>query len=299
MSIRQVNKTDGNTDTIIAGSTLWADAPIGAIFAIMSDTIPSGFLKCDGTAYSAANYPELWAILPSTVKDTVNNTFTIDLRESTLKGVGLTSKSNNHYDSDGVALGEFIEDRIKSHTHLMGVAGDFTRNSNHKAVNGDTNDPPISTKSSGSATNEVKAVGVNYIIKAKMVALPADLAAQAQPRELDTPVYVDGQTKTTVESAISGISNALKIEGLSSGQDLNNCYTNTYTKNWGTAASAIISTLVNKPSLTYSPGEAAVVYIPMSPDYGQQFFIHGYGNNTELFTRHRMTNSWGSWTKLH
>lgn len=43
---------------------------------------------CDGTAYAKADYPKLWDILPSAVKNTTNNTFTIDLRGEFLRGAG-------------------------------------------------------------------------------------------------------------------------------------------------------------------------------------------------------------------
>ena len=107
----------------IAGGTLYASAPIGTIFATMSATAPVGFLLCDGTAYRKVDYPELWEILPSTVKDTTNNTFTIDLRESTLKGAGLTGHTvGNHLDADGLAVGEFLDDRLQEHTHNVHLA---------------------------------------------------------------------------------------------------------------------------------------------------------------------------------
>lgn len=182
MSIQKVDKSTGNT-SLICGSTLWAEAPLGTIFPLMSNNIPTGFLLCDNTAYRASDYPELWAILPSTVKDTVNNTFTIDLRESTLKGVGLTSKSNNHYDSDGLALGEFIDDRLQDHYHYLTTIGINDSAAVQKGIgtysSGTLKTSNVADARKG-ATTEVKAVGVNYIIKAKMVAMPSDFMSKVE-----------------------------------------------------------------------------------------------------------------------
>ena len=93
MALKKILKNSSGVPTgeyeTVAGGCLFADAPLATIFQIMSSNIPTGYLLCDGTAYRKADYPELWEILPSTVKDTTNNTFTIDLREATIKGAGL------------------------------------------------------------------------------------------------------------------------------------------------------------------------------------------------------------------
>lgn len=203
MSVNKV-LSDGSTQ-LLAGATLWADMPIGTVIGSFSESAPAGFLYCDDTAYSASSYPELWAILPSTVKNTTNNTFTIDLRESTLKGVGLTSKSNNHYDSDGVALGEFVEDRIQSHTHgtkayMSQIDGAY----NEQAFRAGTIAGSMAylNMSSGEpsgrsgATTEVKSTGVRWYIKAKQVALPADLesAVEDAVEEMCTDTVTSGST---------------------------------------------------------------------------------------------------------
>ncbi len=174
---------------LVAGGTLYASAPIGTIFATMSASAPSGFLMCDGTAYSATDYPELWAILPSTVKDTTNNTFTIDLRETTLKGAGLTGETvGAHVSTNGLSVGEFLDDRIQTHVH-----GSYNYNSTSSTTipSSPTVDGTKGYTRDGSntyimdvyrartgATTEVKSRGVNYIIKAKMVGVPADFLAK-------------------------------------------------------------------------------------------------------------------------
>ena len=180
MSVNTV-KQDGSLQRI-AGGTLYADAPIGTISPFGGSVIPSGYLLCNGQTVSRTTYAELFAVIGTAfgVGDG-STTFNVpDLREATTKGVGLNSKSSVHYDTDGVALGEFIEDRVQDHLHRT-----LLRNMNFQV--GSENVAPVTENGASGvgvvgdivvgrhgATNEVKAVGVNYIIKAKQVAMPTD-----------------------------------------------------------------------------------------------------------------------------
>lgn len=175
MSVNTV-KQDGSLQRI-AGGTLYADAPIGTISPFGGSAIPSGYLLCNGQAVSRASYKELFAVIGVAFgSGDGSTTFNLpDLREATTKGVGLSGKSSNHYDSDGVALGEFIDDRIQNHTHYYSTT-DFGCNSGDGSAAG-IRRPPVNgdvINARTGETTEVKAVGVNYIIKAKQVAMPAD-----------------------------------------------------------------------------------------------------------------------------
>lgn len=187
MSVNRV-LSDGSTQ-LLAGATLWADLGVGCIVPFGGDTskIMAGWLLCDGTELTKTEYAELYAVIGDSFGTaSVNTKFVLpDLREATTKGVGLTGKSNNHYDSDGVALGEFVEDRVQTHNHAInlptgtgtGVSAMYEPNRdpanwNHTVI-GENN-------SRKGDTTEVKAVGVNYIIKAKQVALPADLESAVE-----------------------------------------------------------------------------------------------------------------------
>ena len=175
MSVNKVN-SDGSL-LRVAGGTLYADAPIGTISPFGGSVIPKGYLLCNGQAVSRTTYAELFAVIGTAYgTGDGSTTFNVpDLREATTKGVGLSGKSSAHYDADGVALGEFIEDRVQTHTHgiyYSAVAPDGGQ-SGVLSVSGNIID---TTENGGrhGATTEVKAVGVNYIIKAKQVAVPAD-----------------------------------------------------------------------------------------------------------------------------
>lgn len=210
MSVNRYNSTTGKLE-IISGGTLYADAPIGSIQAYGGTTAPTGWLLCQGQAVSRTEYAELFTIIGTAFgAGDGSTTFNVpDLREATTKGVGLSSKTSVHYDSDGIALGEFVDDRIKRHNHQVYVrdaghahslaltlgafpAGDQFLVPYNAAPSGvvtdsasaniQVNSSPTftgesnSTTDTGSTTNEVKAVGVNYIIKAKQVSIPVDFA---------------------------------------------------------------------------------------------------------------------------
>lgn len=216
MSVNVV-KEDGSLQRI-AGGTLYADLAVGSIIPFGGSAIPSGYLLCNGQAVSRIEYSELFAVIGTAFgKGNESTTFNVpDLREAVPKGTGLNNKGAYHYDNDGIALGEFVDDRIKSHAHnvyvrdtghyhgtdsgsslpspnnlgitknaggvgwganpVAGTASNTQSVSANIQVSSKINFGSIdnATTANGYATNEVKAVGVNYIIKAKQVAMPAD-----------------------------------------------------------------------------------------------------------------------------
>ena len=207
MSVNTV-KQDGSLQRI-AGGTLYADAPIGTISPFGGSVIPNGYLLCNGQAVSRTTYAELFAVIGTAFgKGDESTTFNVpDLREAVPKGVGLNGKSSVHYDEDGVALGEFVEDRIQDHDHIWGVnngseytgwattvtqtQGSYTGST--RGINGNTRK---------GATTEVKAVGVNYIIKAKQVAVPFDVAEYIRNQNVLSD-YEDITLPTTAGTAMT------------------------------------------------------------------------------------------------
>lgn len=175
-------KASSNKLNLVAGGTFYADLPIGSIIPYGGTTAPSGWLLCKGQAVSRIKYVELFkAIGTAFGEGDSSTTFNIpDLREATTKGIGLSGKSEHHYSENGVILGEFIEDRVQDHKHRT-----LLYNMNFQV--GSENIAPV-TETGGSGigtvgdivvgrhgnTTEVKAVGVNYIIKAKQAPVPAD-----------------------------------------------------------------------------------------------------------------------------
>ena len=178
---------------LIAGATLYADTPIGTINAFGGSTAPEGWLLCQGQAISRTTYADLFAVTGTAFgAGDGSTTFNIpDMRESVPKGAGLTGKSSNHMDADGLALGEFIDDRTQSHTHTVNVADDYSYTQIGQPLNwgvgGSTtlyanNNTKTTSAPSGrtGTTTEVKSVGVNYIIKAKQSGIPQDLLSNLE-----------------------------------------------------------------------------------------------------------------------
>lgn len=176
MSVNTVNN-DGSL-LRVAGGTLYADTPIGTISPFGGSAIPSGYLLCNGQAVNKTTYAELFAVIGTAFgTGDGSTTFNVpDLREATTKGIGENPNGVSHVKTGGLALGEFIDDRLQSHTH--GIRNGFDGADPGSAERGDARHGYSITTSNASGrtgnTTEVKSVGVNYIIKAKQVAVPAD-----------------------------------------------------------------------------------------------------------------------------
>lgn len=164
-------KDVSDLQTDVAGLAL----PSGMITPYGGATAPSGWLLCDGTAVSRETYADLFAVIGTAFgSGDGSTTFNVpDMRECTAKGAGLYGGTvEAHVDADGLAVGEFLDDRLQEHKHMVkvwsvtsGSSGcpDHTNNIN------DTTDTTSYTLNVANArkgdTTEVKAVGVNYIIK--------------------------------------------------------------------------------------------------------------------------------------
>ena len=156
------------------GANLWFS---GIIIPFGGTTAPTGWLICDGRAISRADYASLFSAIGTAFgTGDGSTTFNIpDLREATVKGAGLTGLSNDHYDSDGIAVGEFVEDRVQEHTHALrnynagATQTGYTVGTGEKGYTGNAftyKNGQYGSEGRYGDTTEVKAVGVNFIIKA-------------------------------------------------------------------------------------------------------------------------------------
>jgi microcystin-dependent protein len=193
-----VNVYDPVTDTLIpvAGATLYADTPIGAIQAFDAEEVPDGWLIFNGQTVLRSDYPDLWARANRNGQVGVDKfysqgdgstTFTLaDLRETSLKGYGETSRAvGAHVKSGGLGVGEFIDDQIQNHRHDPYTRG--TEGPTWAVLSGGVStvdEPDFDTALAQiligrtGTTTEVKAVGVVWAVKAKQVGLPIDLQQQ-------------------------------------------------------------------------------------------------------------------------
>ena len=163
--------TDDYKNTMIGEMKIWCGA---------SNAVPDGWLYCDGSAISRTTYADLFDVIGTAFgSGDGSTTFNIpDMRESVPKGAGETGKTvGAHVKSGGLAVGEFLDDRVQTHKHTVkyknyivsypgtnsgsdyGVQSSNATYSADKQLTADS----ISNARSG-ATTEVKSVGVNYII---------------------------------------------------------------------------------------------------------------------------------------
>lgn len=177
-AVAQVVPSDASSSNKLV--TIADITPVGVILPYGGLTAPNNWLFCQGQAVSRTTYSELFAVIGTAFGDgDGSTTFNIpDMRESVPKGAGLTGNTvGAHLDADGLAVGEFIDDRTQSHTHTVNVADGFSYTQIGQPLNWGVggsatlyanNNTKTTSAPSGrtGATTEVKAVGVNYIIKA-------------------------------------------------------------------------------------------------------------------------------------
>lgn len=146
---------------LASGAQIGSGLPLGAIIPVYSNVCPSDYLPCNGVAFDENQYPALYQLL--------GDNHTPDLRECTLKMIGESGRTvGAHVKSGGLAIGEFIDDRLKvfkdGNGNTYGGARSCATGANGLVI---CNSSEASVALSGTgATTEVKAVGINYVIKA-------------------------------------------------------------------------------------------------------------------------------------
>jgi len=160
-----------------------------------SNSIPSGFLLCDGTSYATASYAALFAVIGYTYGGSGANFNVPDLRDRTICGVSSANSkalaqavgantvtpTGNITGSTGATT--LTTAQIASHTHTtsfqtLGMENPAGNNSTHGATGGTNNstsqatgggqshDHTLSANFSGSASSVLQPTLVlNYIIK--------------------------------------------------------------------------------------------------------------------------------------
>lgn len=154
------------TDDIAGGDG--AFVPVGLIAPFAGSTAPTGWLLCNGQAVSRTDYAKLFNVIGTTYGGgNGSTTFNIpDMRESVPKGIGVNPKGASHVKTGGLALGEFLDDRVQSHVHSAKASATPGQNGTGVAILlGNTDTATGANTGRSGATTEVKSVGTNYIIK--------------------------------------------------------------------------------------------------------------------------------------
>ena len=169
---------------LLAGSTMYADNPIGSILPFGGTKAPNGWFLCQGQALSRTEYSDLFkAIGTSFGAGDGSTTFNIpDLRGEFLRGAGTNSHSGQgngsavgtHQDATNhIALTPWTQ-QLYFEIGAVPTYYDYAKNGptyqylQNEA--GHTGPQDVSSTYTSRPTN----TSVNYIIKAKQIGVPAD-----------------------------------------------------------------------------------------------------------------------------
>lgn len=195
----------------IAGGTLYADSPLGTILPFGGTTAPSGWMICNGASLLRTDYAELFAIIGTAFGSADSTHFNIpDLRGEFLRGAGTNSHSGQ---GNGGSVGTHqdstaIQNQIaEQNTHRLVIgfgAGNInmiknSEGSTKEGLTGNaymTNNQEITSIYTPFVGVRPTNTSVNYIIKAKMVALPADLDSAVDAKIAAKGVYSTSEVDT-------------------------------------------------------------------------------------------------------
>lgn len=205
--------------------------PVGSIIAYSSDTIPNGWLLCDGSSFSTTSYPELFEAIGVTYGwDDERNPKLPDLRGKVTVGkdendtdfntLGKTSGEKTHRHeftigqlySYGVPIGDGFDNAgayKDSTSNFAGTTGTITAKTTNKntaiANSMDTNIEAGGKSSTGDTTlssNLQPSLTLNYIIKAKNTVVVKGDVIQETDTASTTNVYsakaIDNKLKTNI-----------------------------------------------------------------------------------------------------
>ena len=194
MSVNSVN-SDGSL-LRVAGGTLYADLAVGSIVPFGGSTAPNGFLLCNGAEVLKTAYAELYAVIGDAFGTASDNTkFKLpDLRGEFLRGAGTNSHTGEgsggdvgvHQGATQVPLITLRQNDITTANFNNQITNNTVENADYNTLLQTANGVGIDYSLSGTVystsldsiryTTRPTNTSVNYIIKAKQVAVPFDVA---------------------------------------------------------------------------------------------------------------------------
>lgn len=197
--------------------------PVGSIIAYSSDTIPNGWLLCDGSSFSATSYPELFEIIGVTYGyDDERNPKLPDLRGRVVVGKkAATSSTDTDFSELGKAGGEkahtLTVSEMANHTHDVAIAVNNTvaGGARYYFNSAGTTSAPFTDTAAWSNSLTAKATGggqahnnlqpylvENFIIKAKNTVVIKGEIIQENDTASENNTYsakaIDNKLKTNI-----------------------------------------------------------------------------------------------------
>lgn len=220
MSVNLVNQTDASLAPI-AGGTLYADEPIGAILPFGGSTVPNGFLLCNGAAVSRTTYAELFEVIGTSFgAGDGSTTFNVpDLRGKVPVGY---NSSESEFNALGKTGGEKTHQltitEMPTHSHTpknassqnMTLIGDSNGNNPIPVYSSSTSYAKTgftylaNTGGDGAHNNLQPYNTVNYIIKATTIALPSNFETAVDDKIATNMIdsVTDGSQKAITSNAV-------------------------------------------------------------------------------------------------
>lgn len=216
MSLNKVDPETGNL-SLIAGGTLYAEAPLGSILPFGGTVAPDSWMLCYGTAISRTTYAELFSVIGTSFgAGDGSTTFNIpDLRGEFLRGSGTNAHSGQ---GSGGAVGAHQNATSIPNVYYYGTGTNYvtivgaleTGNATNGVSNTDTlksgtsafydcNGYSATRNNPISFTTRPTNTSVNYIIKVSKIGVPTDFSQDFKlstiPISLST-TYIDANNRT-------------------------------------------------------------------------------------------------------
>lgn len=134
-NLRKSFLVKGNSIVGALGDKYFSNAPIGVIQAFSGNTIPNGYLLCNGTSYKVADYPDLYAVIGNTYGGDTENFNVPNLVDKFIQG-STTSGEEKEAGLPNIT-GTFYHD-TNATSSLSGAFFSYTRGSSQNLKNDDT-----------------------------------------------------------------------------------------------------------------------------------------------------------------